>query len=103
MMGFTLLCEAIRQRKQVNFIYKSTRWTVEPHLLGYTAHGDTVLNGWVLTSREATGWLQFHVPVISNVSLLKNMILRARPDYDPYDTSIAQVICRLENIRAFNS
>ena len=100
MMGFPLLCEAIRQRRQVNFIYKSTRWTVEPHLLGYTPYGDTMLNGWVLANRRMTGWQQFHVPLISNVTLLKNRILRTRPDYDPYDESIAQVVWRLENISA---
>ncbi|HWD13325.1 hypothetical protein P8H26_15295 [Pseudochrobactrum sp. sp1633] len=98
MLAFPMLCEAIRQRRQVRFIYQSFRWIAEPYLVGYSAHGDMVLNGWVVAHRRESGWQQFHVPLISNVTLSQKRFLRARPDYDPYDKSVAQVIWRFENI-----
>lgn len=100
MMGFTLLCEAIRQQRQVNFIYKAARWRLEPYIIGYNVSGDTLLNGWVVKHRNVVGWHQFQVPLIFNVRLTSTQVLRARPDYNAYDKSIAQVICRFENISA---
>ncbi len=100
MLAFPILCDAIRQRRQIRFIYKSFRWMVEPYLLGYSPDGDMVLNGWVVSHRHETGWQQFHVPLMSNVVLMQKRFLRARYDYNPYDKSIAQVVWRFEGFNA---
>ncbi len=97
MLAFPILCDAIRQRRQVRFIYKSFRWIIEPYLLGYSAQGNMVLNGWVIAHRSEAGWQQFHVPLISNVALSQKRFLRARADYNPYDDSVAQVVWRFES------
>lgn len=100
MLAFSDLCEAIRQRRQIRFNYKSARCIAEPYLLGYSSAGSVVLNAWVLEHRRAYGWQQFDVPFISNVIMSHKRFLRARPDYDPYDKTIAQVIWRFESFNA---
>lgn len=89
-----LICEAIRARQVLRFLYKGSLRTVEPHLLGYDGDGDLTLSAWQL-SGTGTGWRDFHVSKLSGLATTGATFSGARPGYNPWDATIDRVVCRL--------
>lgn len=94
MVGQHEICEAIRQRRIIEFHYSGTLRQVEPHLLGYDNDGDLTLSAWQL-SGTGTGWRDFHVSKLGALTITGQTFSGARPGYNPQDDTIDQVVCRL--------
>ena len=94
-MNQTLICDAIRERKLLSFLYQGKRREVEPHLLGYDSDGDLTLSAWQLSGGSGQGWRDFHVSKLSGPTKSLTRFLGARPGYNPNDRTLRQIVCRL--------
>jgi predicted DNA-binding transcriptional regulator YafY len=97
-MSQTLICQAIDEKRVVSFYYGGSRPSerqVEPHTLGYDKDGDPILCGWQLSGGSRIGWRDFHVSKLSGLSITRQTFPAARPGYNPNDTTMLRVLCRL--------
>lgn len=93
------ICKAIQKKQIISFWYAgstpSTR-TVEPHLLGFAQGGsELTLSAWQLSGGTRSGWRDFHVAGISNLSITDRVFQKPRSDYNPRDSTMSPIICRL--------
>lgn len=93
-MSKAVICEAIANRQVLQFNYHGTNRRVEPHLLGYDGDGDLTLSAWQL-SGTGTGWRDFHVSNIHGLATTDETFSGARQGYNPSDSTISTVVCRL--------
>lgn len=89
------LCDAIRQRRVVRFIYKGVARTAEPHTVGYDRDGDLTLCAWQLSGGSGQGFRDFHVAKLSGLSITDQCFARPRPKYNPNDRTLSRIVCRL--------
>jgi len=94
-MSQSVLCDAIRRKHVVQFSYKGTTRTAEPHAVGYDGSGDLTLSAWQLSGGSGTGWRDFHVSKLSALSTTARTFARARPGYNPNDRTLVRILCRL--------
>lgn len=95
----TLLCNYIRRREVLYFVYDGAGRTVEPHLLGTDADGDLTLSAWQRSGPTPSGWRDFHVKKMRNISPVGRNFRSARPGYNREDTTIQNIICRVSSGR----
>ena len=93
MLMRTTICDAIRQRKVLQFTYTGTLRTVEPHLLGYDADGDLTVSAWQRLG-TGEGWRDFHVSKVHALATTGATFGGPRPGYNPRDETIDRVVCR---------
>lgn len=89
------ICDAIRDRRVINFYYKGRTRTVEPHLVGYDRDGDLTLSAWQLSGGSGQGWRDFHVSKLSGLSITQQTFVGARSGYNPRDSTLQRIVCRL--------
>ena len=94
-MHQNVICDAIRNRRVVQFTYERRVRSAEPHLLGYDADGDLTLSAWQLSGGSGVGWRDFHVSKLSALSITGTTFQGPRDGYNPRDTTLARVLCRL--------
>ena len=90
-----LLCDAIRDRRIVLITYDGSVRKVEPHLLGYSTKGNLTLSAWQLSGGTSTGWKDFVCAKIINVVSSNEVFAGPRPDFNPRDRTMREIICRL--------
>jgi hypothetical protein len=97
------ICEAIRGRRLLMFAYKDLVRVVEPHVYGLTSEGNELLNGWMRPGYSRTspegGWRNWRVDEISHLTLLPDGFDGPRPDYNPHDARMHEVVCSLAVLR----
>jgi hypothetical protein len=96
----TLVCDAIRTRRLLRFVYEGYERVVEPHLYGINTANHEMLSaylvgGWSRTDTSA-GWRNYLVREMYDVHVLAESFTGARPEYNPDDPAFRQVHCRLE-------
>ena len=89
------ICAAIGDQSVLEFLYKGTSRSVEPHTLGYNGKGILTLCAWQLTGGSGEDWRDFHLNGISELRVTDRKFIRARPGYNPNDTTMTRVLCRL--------
>ncbi len=89
------ICEAIRDKRVLRFIYNAKVRTAEPHALGYDRDGDLTLSAWLLTGTKPAGWRDFHVAKLSGLTITDARFERPRPGYTPNDSTLERIVCRL--------
>lgn len=95
-----LLCTAVAGRHRAAFTYRTggTR-VVEPHLLGTDARGHLRLSAWLVRGASALGdgpgWRDYYVGAMRDVAVLDETCAHARPGYNRFDQTMAQVRCRV--------
>ena len=98
-MTHPLICDAIRLKHVIRFEYHGGAREVEPYLYGRSSAGVELLRAFQLRgasrSGETAGWKMFQVADISSVSVTFEPFT-ARSGYDPNDTVITFVNCRVE-------
>lgn len=93
-MSRDLICNAIANRQVLCFRYSGRVREVEPHLLGYDGDGDLTLSAWQLIG-TGSGWRDFHVSKASGLATTGKTFAGARAGYNPSDSTIDRVVCRL--------
>ena len=94
MMGYAGICEAIRGKQIVSFVYKGSLRTVEPHLFGYDTKGELTLSAWQLSGGTGQDWRYFQLSKISYFATTGTNFQALRPKYIPTDPYFRQVLCR---------
>lgn len=94
-MSRELICGAIAKQSVISFSYTGSQRTAEPHILGYDRSGDLTLSAWQLSGGSGQGWRDFHFDKMRGVALTGAQFSCARPGYNPNDSTLTRIICRL--------
>ena len=96
-----LVCDAIRARRLLRFVYDGYERVVEPHLYGINTADREMLSGWLVggwsRSGAEPGWRSYLVRDMVDVHVLAEGFDAAREGYDPHDDAFRQLFCRLES------
>jgi hypothetical protein len=97
-----IICDAIRTKRLLRFIYEGYERIVEPHVHGINVANHEVLSGWLVggwsESRPEPGWRNYLVRDMHDVHALSDRFDGPRPRYNAFDPQIRQVFCRLEPV-----
>jgi hypothetical protein len=98
-MTYPVICDAIRLRHLVRFLYHGGVRDVEPYVYGRDGSGNELLRGFqvggVSRSGDTVGWKMFHVEDMTNVAVTFEAFT-PRPAYDPQDKVIVFMNCHIE-------
>ena len=95
-----ILCEAIKTKSLVQFLYDGTIRKVEPHMVAHTQDDNIALSGWYIAgyseSHGGHGWRTYLLSEISHLTILEERLSEPRPGYasgggERFNT----IICRL--------
>lgn len=95
------ICQAIREKKLLQFSYENATRVVEPHQLGYNRQDNLALSAyWVRGYSEsqdtANRWREYLVELMGAVVVLNEQFDGARPSYKRAPNRIYHsVICQL--------
>ncbi len=96
----SIICDAIRTKRLIRFIYDGYERIVEPHLYGISTANNEMLSGWLVggwsESRSEPGWRNYLVRDMQHVHALADRFDGPRPRYNAFDPQVRQVFCRLE-------
>ena len=98
------ICLAIASRRLISFYYDGESVpgyrTVEPHMVAYNSTENLALSAWYLSgaseSSRATGWREYLVAAMRNITVLEETFQGPRPGYQPNGgKSFHRVVCAL--------
>ena len=99
-----IICDAIRAKRLLRFVYEGYERIVEPHLHGINSANHEMLSGWLVggwsESRPEPGWRNYLVRDMHDVHALADRFEGPRPRYNPFDPQVRQVFCHLEPVAA---
>ncbi len=96
----SIVCDAIRARRLLRFVYDGYERIVEPHIYGInTANHEVVsaylVGGWS-ASAPSPGWRNYLIHEMDDIHALSEGFTKTRPEYNPSDRHLRQVFCRLD-------
>jgi len=96
-----IICDAIRGRRLLRFVYEGYERIVEPHLHGINSANHEMLSaylvgGWSATETEP-GWRDYLVREMHDVQALAESFAGPREGFNPESAQVRQVFCRLED------
>jgi hypothetical protein len=99
-MTYPAICDAIRLRHVIRIQYEGGIRDVEPYVYGRNHDGEELLRAYQLRgisrSGQMAGWKMFRVEDISSVAVTFEPFTPPRAGYDPIDTVITFVNCRID-------
>jgi hypothetical protein len=63
------ICQAIKEKRVLSFMYDLERRTLEPHVLGYDRDGELKLSGWQLSGGSCKGWRDFQAAKLTGLAI----------------------------------
>lgn len=97
MSTLELICDAIRKRALLEFLYHDKRRVVAPYCCGVSHRGADVLRGVQVRGESASGGLGFGklwlVAEIADLRLLDEAFTPDDRDYNPRDSAMTRVYC----------
>jgi hypothetical protein len=95
-----VICDAIRARRLLRFVYDGYERVVEPHLYGLNSAGHEALSAYLVRgwsgSEAAPGWRTYLIPEMQGTAALAEGFAGVREGYNPNDSRMTQVYCRLD-------
>jgi len=95
----TRVCEAIEQRKIIEFQYDNRFRVVEPYCVGESSRGNVVLRAYQIEGESSSGnpigWKLFDLSKLSNLTITSRKFSLIQPDYNPNDRGMVKIICNL--------
>jgi len=99
MSNLELICEAIRRRAMLEFLYHNKRRVVSPYCCGVSRRGADVLRGVQVRGQSTSGGLGFGklwvVAEITDLRLLGEVFTPDDPDYNPRDSAMTRIYCAI--------
>jgi len=96
----TQICDAIRTRSVLRFVYDGYERLVEPHLYAINTANHEAVSAWLVSgwskSEPEAGWRTYLVREMADVQVLAERFAGPRPGYEPDDRRMGQIYCRLE-------
>jgi hypothetical protein len=94
------ICDAIRARRLIRFIYEGYERIVEPHLHGINTANHEALSaylveGWSKSAPEA-GWRMYLVQDMHDIHVLATRFDAPRAGYNRGDSRFRQVYCQIQ-------
>lgn len=86
------ISQAIENRSLIEFRYRQSWRTVEPHALGYNSKGKLTLCAWQVSGGSAEDWRDFHVDLISERVTTPENFEGARSGFNPGDRTLPTLI-----------
>jgi hypothetical protein len=97
----TLLCEAIRSRRLIEFDYDDRHRIVQPYCHGFSAKQRELLRAIQIGGSSRSRGLGFGklwlVDKMRNIRLTDQAFLPTDPDYNPDDAAIGRIHCRIQS------
>ncbi len=94
-----IICEAIRSKKLLQFSYGNHMRVVEPHILGRDSSGHDILSAYLVRgyseSRKQPYWRFYLLRDLKLLIMLDETFARPRKGYNPKDSRMLKVYCRL--------
>lgn len=94
-----VVCDAIRARRLLRFVYEGYERIVEPHRYGVNTAGHEALSAWLVggwsASQPAPGWRMFLLDGMRDVAALAEGFAGPRPGWASADAHFARVHCEL--------
>lgn len=95
MSSLELICEGIRKRVLLEFLYHGKRRVVAPYCCGVSRRGADVLRGVQVRGESASGGLGFGklwvVAEIADLRLSGEVFTPDDPHYNPQDSAMAKI------------
>jgi hypothetical protein len=95
----TRICDAIENRRILEFRYDGLPRVVQPHTHGTSTKGKETLRAYQIDGRSNSGplpdWRPFTVSKINGLNATNNNFTGTAPDYDPNDDMMKRVHCHL--------
>ena len=95
-----VICDAIRARRLLRFVYEGYERVVEPHLYGVNSAGHEALSGYLVrgwsASETAPGWRTYLVDQMRDTAALADPFTGTREGYNPDDSRMIRIHCRLD-------
>ena len=96
----SVICDAIRAKRLLRFVYEGYERIVEPHIHGINSANHEMLSGWLVGgwsgSKPEQGWRNYLVRDMHDVHALADGFERPRARYNAFDRQMREVFCRLE-------
>ncbi len=97
MTNVELICEAIRKRALLEFVYHGRRRVVAPYCCGVSRREADVLRAMQVRGESASGGLGFGklwtVADIASLRMLDEVFTPDDPDYNPQDRAMTRIYC----------
>lgn len=95
-----LICQAILEKRCLEFYYRGQIRIVEPHILGTDKHRNVLLSAYFVGgfSRSAGSpyWRTYRLAEIRELKKSRVKFDRPREGYNPNDPKISKIFCRIE-------
>lgn len=95
-----IICEAIENRKLIQFSYDDLTRIVEPHLLGRKTSGKDALVAYMVDGYSESDsepyWRNYSVEKMEFLIVLEETFPAARDGYNPNDKTMEEIYCRIE-------
>jgi hypothetical protein len=99
MSSVELICDAIRKRVLLEFLYHDRRRVVAPYCCGVSGRGSDVLRAVQVRGGSSSGGLGFGklwtVAEIAQLRVLDEVFTPDDPDYNPQDRAMIRIYCRI--------
>ena len=96
----SIICDAIRARRLIRFVYEGYERIVEPHIHGINSANHEMLSGWLVGgwsgSKPEPGWRNYLIKDMHDVHALADGFEQPRARYNAFDKQMRQVFCRVE-------
>ena len=95
-----LICDAIRSRHLLRFVYDGYERIIEPHSYAINSANHEVVSGWLIGGWTKTetepGWRNYLVQEMHDVHVLAESFPGPRPGFNPRAPRIRQIFCQLD-------
>ena len=95
-----VICDAIRARRLLRFVYDGYERVVEPHLYGVNSAGHEAIRAYLVrgwsASETSPGWRMYLIDRMHDVAALAESFDGPRGEYNPDDSQMVRVYCRIE-------
>jgi len=95
-----LICEAIKSKRVLKFIYEGFERIVEPHTYGvHKDTGNEVLSAYQIGGYSSSGkipyWRLYVVSKISDLQITNDTFSQPRPGYKKGDSRMSKIFCEI--------
>jgi hypothetical protein len=94
------VCDAIRARRLLRFVYDGYERVVEPHAYGVNTAGHEAVSAWLAggwsTSATEPGWRMYLIDGMRDVAALAQGFEGPRQGFNPDDPHFVRLFCQIE-------
>lgn len=94
-MTTSAISSAIDEMRVLEFKYKGSWRSVEPHALGYNEKQKLTLCAWQFSGGSGVGFRDFYVELVDDLIVTDETFEEARAGYNPNDKTLTNIISQI--------